>query len=207
MEQQLDNYDKVIMEWQEKAKGWDYKERYEALELEGYSPELLPIRYYGVLYHLNPKTGVITDAEHPGRKLSFSTAMAIYHVFYYSKPKPFSSKKWVPIRELREASVFEYAFKCQNLEPFAKAFSGKIKQLRQAGEKLGFRPIQYSDVGFEASIFPFLSIRFLFWDGDEEFPAQANVLFDYNITDYVHAETAIMIGGDGLTLLRETAGL
>ncbi len=207
MEQYQDNYDKVTKDWQEKARTWDYKERYEALELEGYSPQRLPIPYYGRVYFIDPRSGVITDAQCPGRKLPFATVMAIYHVFYYSKPKPFPSGKWVPIRELREAGVFEHAFKKQNLEPFAKAFSGKADLLRQAGENLGFCPIGFSDVGFEAKIYPFLSIRFLFWDGDDEFSAQANVLFDYNITDYVHAETAIMIGGDGLALLRETAGV
>ncbi|MGI6095225.1 MAG: DUF3786 domain-containing protein [Lachnospiraceae bacterium] len=205
--QYKDNYEKVKASWREKAVTWDYQERYQALGFEGYNEELLPVRYYGVLYYLNPHTGEITESGHPEAELSFDTSMAIYHVFYYSKPHPLPSGIWVPLREVKRAAPFERAFIQHTLQPFADSFSGKTDLLREAGKKLEFTSLSHSDAGFEAEVFPGLFIRFLFWDGDEEFPAQANVLFDANITDYVHEETAIMIGGDGLKRLLKAAGL
>lgn len=200
-----DNYEKVREDWRKKAVNWDYEEHYRALGLPGYQKGVLPIYYYGMKYELDPGTGEIWEAEHPKRELTFAEAMAIYHVFYYSKPHPVPSGIWVPLREVKGAGPFAPAFIRQNLEPFARAFSGKTDILREAGKKLGFLPVDQSDAGLEARVFSNLSIRFLFWDGDEEFPAQANVLFDSNITDYVHEETAIMIGGDGLRRLTAAA--
>ena len=205
--QYQDNYEKVKTAWKEKAITWDYKERYQALGFKGYNEELLPVYYYGTLYYLNPHTGEVTDAFCPERKMTFATVMALYHGFYYSKQSPVPSGNLVPLRELKGAAPFERAFMQQTLQPFANAFSGKLELLLEAGEKLGFTRISHSDAGFDAEVYPGLHIRFLFWDRDDEFPAQANVLFDKNITDYVHEETAIMIGGDGLDRLLEAADL
>jgi hypothetical protein len=50
-----------------------------------------------------------------------------------------------------------------------------------------------------------MPIRFLFWDGDEEFPAQANILFDENITEFTHEETVVTIASDGVRCLTDAA--
>ena len=47
----------------------------------------------------------------------------------------------------------------------------------------------------------------VFWDGDDEFKAQANILFDADITDFLHEETVVCIGADLVKRLCEEAGL
>jgi hypothetical protein len=47
-----------------------------------------------------------------------------------------------------------------------------------------------ADVGFMFDVFPFLPVIFQFWDGDDEFAARINFLFDKNTMDYLHFETA-----------------
>ncbi len=46
--------------------------------------------------------------------------------------------------------------------------------------------------------FPCIPLQFIFWDGDDEFPAQANILFDKNITDFTHEETVVLIAEEGV---------
>ena len=48
-------------------------------------------------------------------------------------------------------------------------------------------------------------MQFLFWDGDEEFPAQSNILFDYSVTDYIHVESTVYLAVQGVTSLIEAA--
>jgi hypothetical protein len=50
-------------------------------------------------------------------------------------------------------------------------------------------------------------MRFLFWEGDGEFPAQANILFDAGATDFTHSESIVSIAMVGLAQLAEEAGL
>lgn len=201
MKEYQDNYIKVKEEWKERAKEWDFKERFEALGLSGYSDDKIIMKYFGKDYEIDPKTGAIIDCENPEANISFHTAMNIYHLFYYSKEAPKASGIWIPFRDVPRAGVFTKAFFDQTVDPFAKAFNGRLDALLKAGEKLGFKRIKHSDAGFEAQVYDCLSIQYLFWDGDDEFPAKANVLFDSNITDFVHEETVVIIAADGLQRL------
>ena len=55
--------------------------------------------------------------------------------------------------------------------------------------------------------FACIPMRFLFWDADDEFPAQGNILFDYSVTDYIHVESTVSLAVDGLWRLAREAGL
>ena len=47
----------------------------------------------------------------------------------------------------------------------------------------------------------------MFWDRDDEFEAQGNMLFDSNITDFVHEENVVCIAADAVRYLSRAAGL
>ena len=68
-------------------------------------------------------------------------------------------------------------------------------------------PAMASDAGYELLAFSCIPVRFLFWDGDDEFPAQANILFDKSATDYIHVESLVSIASEGLSLLSELSNL
>ena len=51
-----------------------------------------------------------------------------------------------------------------------------------------------------------MPLTVLFWDGDEEFEAQANILFDADITDFIHEETVVCVAADLVRRLAEEAG-
>ena len=63
------------------------------------------------------------------------------------------------------------------------------------------------DAGYILPVFPFLKIAVLFWDGDEEFQAQANMLFDSNITDFMHEENVVGVASDAVYYLTLAAEL
>ena len=50
-------------------------------------------------------------------------------------------------------------------------------------------------------------MQYLFWDGDDEFSAQANILYDYSVTDYIHVESTVSLATEGILRLAEVAGL
>lgn len=190
-----DNYRLVTEQWREKALKFDFSERYRTLGLWGDTTAGdRKIRFFGKVYGIGREDARLYEEEHPDREVNFNTAMAIYHIFCYSQPCAKAAGMWVPLREIRRAAPFERAFLQQTLEPFARRCDGRVEELRAAGERLGFRKLAQSDAGMEAQVFDCLPIRLLFWDGDEEFPAQANILFDANANDFLHEETVIMTG-------------
>lgn len=201
------NYKEVIISWEQKAVEWDFKKKYEQLGLTGYTEEkMLPITFYGMDYWINRENGGIYKAGKEG-KAGFDTAMSIYSLFFHSVESPRNTGIWVPFRDVKRAAPFTKAFKRTILEPFSAAFEGKLDKLLEAGEMLGFERISHSDAGFQAMAFSCMPVQFLFWDGDEEFPAQANILFDSEITDYIHEETVVLIAGEGTKRLMKAAGV
>lgn len=192
------NYQKLCVAWREKFLTWDHEGIYRNLNLEGCYPGYLEIPYFGQIYRIDRTTGIITRPEEPGEEITFNTQMAIYNLFYYSKSAPRNSGEWIPFRQVKGAAPFERAFCKMVLEPFARAFSGKKELLEARGRELGFVRISRGDVGFYAEAFPCIPLQFIFWDGDDEFPAQANILFDKNITDFTHEETVVLLAEDGV---------
>ena len=72
---------------------------------------------------------------------------------------------------------------------------------------LGGRELPQGDVGYEIKAFECMPMRFYFWDADEEFEAQGNILFDYSATDFNHIESAVSIADVGIKRLAELAGV
>ena len=91
--------------------------------------------------------------------------------------------------------------------PFGRTFNGYKEQLEQAFCKLQGRKIPQSDVGYELNAFACMPVKFLFWEGDDEFQAQGNLLFDASATDFIHVESIVTIAAVGLEKLAKEAGV
>ena len=62
-------------------------------------------------------------------------------------------------------------------------------------------------MGYVLPVFPFLNIAVLFWDKDEEFEAQANMLFDSEITEFMLEENVVCVAADAVYYLTLAAGM
>ena len=82
-----------------------------------------------------------------------------------------------------------------------------MEELKKACEDLGGTRLPQGDAGYVLPVFPFLNIAVLFWDGDEEFDPQANMLFDSEITQFMHEEDVVCVAADVVKYLSEAAGL
>ncbi len=115
--------------------------------------------------------------------------------------------RWVRFDQLKNTSPFSKAFQEGVVEPFSRMFSGHVKELSYACEKLGGKKLTWSDAGYELKAFECIPVRFLFWDGDDEFPAQGNLLFDASATDFIHGESVVTIAAIGLDRIAKLAGV
>ena len=201
-----DNYLALCDVWRKKYLELDRKELKERFGLDE-DEHAQYITYFHERYRLDQKTGMVTLEKEADRRLSFNTVMAIYHLFYYSKPEALIKGEFVPFRKVKRAAPFERAFQRNVLEAAAKTFSGRLSSLHKACRAMGGRPLPQGDAGYEIDAFSCMPLQFIFWDKDEEFPAQANILFDAKITDFLHEETVVCVGDDLFRRLAEEAGI
>ncbi|NCB94662.1 MAG: DUF3786 domain-containing protein [Clostridia bacterium] len=200
------NYLMACEKWRKIFLSMDMDELIERFHLE-HDNEALYITYYNEKYRLDRKTGMVVLADKPDFLLSFNTAMSIYNLFYYSKPDAKVRGEFVPFRLVKRAAPFDPAYQKTTIKPFARAFSGHCKELKDACIALGGKSVPQGDVGYVINAFDFMPVTVLFWDGDDEFEAQANILFDADITDFLHEETVCCIASDLVRRLAEEANI
>lgn len=203
---QVSNYIKLCEEWAEKFLRMDrtalMKKLPELKEENGY----LKITHFGVPFGIRESDGRIERLD--GRGEANATEMLnIYTLLGYVKENAFFMDKWVPFADLQNARPFGPAYKIGVTDVFAETFSGHVKELKDACIKLNGIELPQGDVGYQINAFECEPMRFYFWDCDEEFEAQANILFDYSATDFNHVESAVSTAEMGVRRLAEVAGL
>ena len=202
----VDNYECTCEQWREIFLKMDQESLIRRFSLKS-DPEALYIMYFGQNYRLDRKNGMITLVEDPERQLAFNTIMAIYHLFYYAKQDAAIQGKFVPFRSVKRAAPFNPAFQKTVLKPLAEAFDGHADLLKQACLAMNGTPVRQGDVGYVIWAFDMVPLTVIFWDGDEEFAAQANILFDAAITDFFHEETVVCLASDLVRRLAEEGGI
>ena len=205
-EREVSNYEKLCEFWRERFLQMNLQELKEKIPGLREDEESLRITYFGEEYCIGKKDGSIkrlTGTEEIPRE----RRMNIYNLFWYSKREAGFQDRWGPFRNVKNASPFAPAFEAHVLKPFAMTFSGHLELLHQAAQRLGGKPLPQGDAGYQVDSFACIPMRFLFWDADDEFPAQGNILFDYSVTDYIHVESTVSLAVDGLWRLAREAGL
>lgn len=202
-ENRQSNYDQVIENWRLKFLEMDQEELIRKFQLEA-DEEFLYIIYFSKKFRIDRKNGFITeDGKSPG----FDTVMNIYNTFYYSAAHPVASGNLVAFRQVKRVYPFEAVYRRTIIFRLQELFAGKTEELRKACEALGGTLLPQGDVGYVLPVFPFLNIAVLFWDKDEEFEAQANMLFDSEITEFMHEENVVCVAADAVYYLTLAAGM
>ena len=104
------------------------------------------------------------------------------------------SGEYLTYREFPWGEVYLQQFTGRCIKRFAFSYGFKPDLLRQVMEHMGAQPIPQSDQGWEITLMRGLTIRFLLWLGDDEFPPNAQILFSNNFRSAFTAEDMANIG-------------
>lgn len=198
------NHEKVCEQWRQEYTGYDPSRIAKILHLKA-DGQYLYVTYFGKLYRLVLSDGRLEKETDGGwtDELYFNESMAIYHLLHYTKDLPVVSGKWVPSHTIDGVVSRNPAAKDPLLTPFAAKYSGRTEELSRACEAAGGVKLSSGDVSYEFEAFLRVHLQLVFWDADEDFPAQAQILADQCVTDFVHYETVGCIISDLLEELSD----
>lgn len=198
------NYEKVFQQFQERFLKKNIDETAKILQLKT-DIHYLYVPFFYEICRVEKATGEITGEK--GQEISVMDRLTImHHLCCYQQFAQESDRK-VLFREIKEAAVFEAAYNRMALEPLKKAFQGRGDELVKAGIKIGGKQEKFGDASITLQALPTISLTYIFWDGDEEFPAAANILFDNRIAQWTHPESVPVLAETGTKRLIESAGL
>ena len=105
--------------------------------------------------------------------------LILHYMMAPAMPSP--TNFWIAYREIPGAAFYYGAFVKRAVEPLIKAFGDNLAGITRAAQKLGMQEIDNGDAGFEFRVLPGVPLQLILWAADDEFPAEANILFDKNI--------------------------
>ncbi len=108
---------------------------------------------------------------------------------------PQATGHWISYREIPGAAFYFGAFIKRAVEPLKEVFGQNLSDFSRAAGELQAIEIDSGDAAFEFKVLPAVPLQLILWTGDEEFPAEANILFDSTIGQILSPEDAAWLAG------------
>jgi hypothetical protein len=93
------------------------------------------------------------------------------------------SGEWISEKDLPGGSTFFRGPHRIPTDLISKRFNNDLQNFKNRCEQLGGTPIKMADAAFCFSITPDIPVAVLYWVGDEDFPAEAKILYDRSIIE------------------------
>ena len=101
---------------------------------------------------------------------------------------------WKTFREMPWGEMYIKPYTGRVLTRAAFTFSFKLAAFAAACEKMGAVKLSHGDAGYQFQLVPGYHIQILIWQGDEEFPPNAQVIYSDNFADGFAAEDRVVAG-------------
>ena len=109
---------------------------------------------------------------------------------------------WKTFREMPWGEMYNTPYTGRVLTRAAFTFGFKLAKFAAACEKLGGRKLSHGDAGYEFDVFGPFKMQLLMWEGDDEFPPNAQVLYTENFADCFAAEDRVVAGDILITQIK-----
>ena len=100
--------------------------------------------------------------------------------------------QWKTFREMPWGETYMKAFNGRVLSRAAFTFGFKLDAFRAACEKIAGLPVNHGDAGYEIPFLGNYRMRIFIWEGDEEFPPSAQILYSDNFAEGFTAEDRVV---------------
>lgn len=102
--------------------------------------------------------------------------------------------QWMTFREMPWGEMYIKPYTGRVLTRAAFTFGTRIAAFRAACEKMGAEPVPHGDAGFRFDFVGGYRMQILVWEGDDEFPPNAQVLYSDNFAEGFAAEDRVVAG-------------
>ena len=101
---------------------------------------------------------------------------------------------WLTFREMPWGELYIKPYTGRVLTRAAFTFGTRIAAFRSACEKMCATAVNHGDAGFQFDFLDGYRMQILVWEGDDEFPPNAQILYSDNFSDGFAAEDRVVAG-------------
>ena len=102
--------------------------------------------------------------------------------------------EWKTFREMPWGEMYIKPYTGRVLTRAAFTFGTRVAAFKAAAEKMGAVPVKHGDAGYQFDLIGGYRMQIIVWEGDDEFPPNAQVLYTGNFADGFAAEDRVVAG-------------
>lgn len=102
--------------------------------------------------------------------------------------------EWKTFREMPWGEMYIQPYTGRVLTRAAFTFGTRIEKFRAACEKMGAMPLSHGDAGYQFDVIGKYAMQIIVWEGDDEFPPNAQVIYTDNFATGFAAEDRVVAG-------------
>ena len=182
-------------------KGWDdlaKKDPYEVAEIlqvqyiSGQKQFILP--YFDETYIVDCANRFIFG-ETDGTPPELSDAILMLHYLTYFEKAVDPQQHWVSLKDIPNGGALFYpAFHKKAIVELIDTFGSTPSLLGDCASRINGEEDSFGDVSFTFHAFPLIPLCVVVWEGEDDIPPNATILFDPSVTHLLHIESIIMLG-------------
>lgn len=136
----------------------------------------------------------VTVSDPSGAEIGLTDQVLILHYLTQADGRPVSGQ-WIAYREVPGAESYAPVFYKRAIAPLLGAFGQQPALLPELAGIYRAGPGETGDESIIVPAFPNVPLMLVVWAGDDEFPAEANILMDKSISGYLSAEDIAWLAG------------
>ncbi|MBN1998907.1 DUF3786 domain-containing protein [candidate division KSB1 bacterium] len=130
---------------------------------------------------VSPGDRTIFSSSDAGQRLlknyAYFSVLAVLTYLISAQEMPLSGNLVRPA-SIHGGEIFIKGTHVLPVEKIAKKYARSVDVFKKRCRELGGEPLTHADAAFRLFPFPRVAVAVLLWDGDDEFPARADVLLD-----------------------------
>ena len=114
-----------------------------------------------------------------------------------------SGGRWKTFREMPWGEMYMKPYSGRVLSRAAFTFGTQLDAFRAACKKMGATPVNHGNAGYEFRFIGNYKMQILVWEGDEEFPPNAQILYSDNFAEGFTAEDRVVAADILIAAIKE----
>jgi len=144
---------------------------------------------YGV--DLDKRTIVSLSSNVPAK--NHLSILILHYLSRKLRRLPQPTGEWISFKELDGGLVYYSVLRKRVLEPIIRKYGKDLKGfISEMTKRFAAKEVEQGDASIVLEAFDGIPVLITLWQGDEEFPPEANLLFDRSITGIFCTEDAVI---------------